>query len=73
MFLRKRPRRWQGKLQTELRAWTIKDAVELYNVNGWGRDFFDINEAGNVEVTPGGDRLPRSTSRSWSTTSAAAG
>jgi arginine decarboxylase len=41
-------------LQTELRAWTVKDAVELYNINGWGRDFFGINEAGNVEVTPGG-------------------
>jgi arginine decarboxylase len=44
----------QGKLQTELRAWTIKDSTELYNVNGWGRDFFSINEAGNVEVTPAG-------------------
>jgi arginine decarboxylase len=41
-------------LQTELRAWTIKDALELYNVNGWGRDFFTINEAGHVEVTPSG-------------------
>jgi arginine decarboxylase len=41
-------------LQTELRAWTVKDAVELYNVNGWGRPFFDINDAGNVEVTPVG-------------------
>jgi arginine decarboxylase len=50
----KRPRRWQGKLQTELRAWTVKDAVELYNVNGWGRPFFDINDAGNIEVTPAG-------------------
>ena len=47
-------RRWRGKLQTELRAWTVKDSVELYNVNGWGRDFFSINEAGNVEVTPAG-------------------
>ena len=47
-------RRWRGKLQTELRAWTIKDSIELYNVNGWGRDFFSINEAGNVEVTPAG-------------------
>jgi arginine decarboxylase len=43
-----------GKLQTELRAWTIKDSTELYNVNGWGRDFFSINDAGNVEVTPAG-------------------
>jgi arginine decarboxylase len=44
----------RGKLQTELRAWTIKDSLELYNVSGWGRDFFGINEAGNVEVTPAG-------------------
>jgi arginine decarboxylase len=41
-------------LQTELRAWTVKDAIERYNVNGWGRDFFTVNDAGNVEVTPGG-------------------
>jgi arginine decarboxylase len=41
-------------LQTELRAWTIKDSTELYNVNGWGRDFFRINDAGNIEVSPPG-------------------
>jgi arginine decarboxylase len=41
-------------LQTELRAWTIKDSTELYNVSGWGRDFFSINDAGNIEVTPAG-------------------
>ena len=41
-------------MQTELRAWTIKDSLELYNVSGWGRDFFSINEAGHVEVTPAG-------------------
>jgi len=41
-------------LQTELRAWTIKDSLELYNVNGWGRDFFSINDLGHVEVTPAG-------------------
>jgi arginine decarboxylase len=46
-------------LQTELRAWTIKDSIELYNVNGWGRDFFSINEAGNVEVTPSGPGSPK--------------
>jgi arginine decarboxylase len=44
----------QGELQTELRAWTVKDALELYNVNGWGQPFFSINEAGHVEVTPSG-------------------
>jgi arginine decarboxylase len=41
-------------LQTELRAWTVKDSLELYNVAGWGRGFFSINEGGNVEVTPAG-------------------
>jgi arginine decarboxylase len=41
-------------LQTELRAWTIQDSAELYNIAGWGRDFFSINESGNVEVTPQG-------------------
>ena len=41
-------------MQTELRAWTVKDAIEHYNVHGWGRDFFTINEAGHVEVTPAG-------------------
>jgi arginine decarboxylase len=46
--------RWWTELHTELRAWTIKDSTELYNVNGWGRGFFSINEAGNLEVTPSG-------------------
>ncbi len=41
-------------MQTELRAWTIQDSSELYNIGGWGRDFFSINEAGNVQVTPAG-------------------
>jgi len=45
-------------LKNELRAWTVKDAIELYNVKGWGRGFFSINEAGNVEVTPAGRGSP---------------
>lgn len=39
-----------------MRGWSIQDSVELYNVRNWGRDFFRINEAGNVEVTPSGPR-----------------
>ena len=46
-------------MQTELRAWTIKDSLELYNVHGWGRDFFSINEAGHVEVAPAGPGSPK--------------
>jgi arginine decarboxylase len=46
-------------LQTDLRAWTVKDSVDLYNVHGWGRDFFSINDAGHVEVTPAGPGSPK--------------
>jgi arginine decarboxylase len=45
-------------LQTDLRAWTVKDALELYNVHGWGGDFFTINAAGHVQVTPAGPSSP---------------
>jgi arginine decarboxylase len=38
----------------DLRAWTTKDSAELYNIEGWGRDFFRVNDAGNIEVTPAG-------------------
>ena len=41
-------------MHTELRAWTINDSTELYNVNGWGRGFFSINDSGNLQVTPAG-------------------
>ncbi len=49
-------RRTEGgsTLQNELRAWTVNDSIELYNVGGWGVDFFSINEAGNVSVSPAG-------------------
>ncbi len=35
-----------------MRKWRIEDSSELYNVPGWGRDYFKINESGHVEVTP---------------------
>ncbi len=34
-----------------LHRWTIKDAIETYNVQEWGRDYFSVNEAGNVTVS----------------------
>jgi arginine decarboxylase len=56
--LRRTAQEVQSELKKELRAWTVKDAIELYNVKGWGRDFFSINEAGNVQVTPAGPGSP---------------
>jgi len=38
-----------------MRAWTIRDALELYNVTAWGAGFMTVNEKGNVEVRPHGN------------------
>jgi arginine decarboxylase len=35
-----------------MRKWRIEDSAELYNVNGWGINYFSINDKGNVVVTP---------------------
>ena len=41
-------------------AWTIDAARELYNIEGWGAGYFDINERGHVVVRPDRDRPERS-------------
>lgn len=35
-----------------MRKWRIEDSNELYGINGWGVNYFHINEKGNVAVTP---------------------
>ncbi len=35
-----------------MRKWRIEDSAELYNITGWGINYFSINEKGNVKVTP---------------------
>lgn len=35
-----------------MRKWRIEDSAELYNINGWGINYFSINDKGNVCVTP---------------------
>ncbi|HAX96679.1 MAG TPA: arginine decarboxylase, partial [Prolixibacteraceae bacterium] len=35
-----------------MRKWRIEDSAELYNIHGWGINYFSINEKGNVVVTP---------------------
>ena len=35
-----------------MKKWTIEDSKELYNLNGWGMPYFDVNSEGNVVVTP---------------------
>ena len=36
--------------------WSIDAARALYNIEGWGAGFFDINERGNVVVRPNKER-----------------
>lgn len=35
-----------------MRKWRVEDSAELYAVAGWGNGYFDINQKGNVIVTP---------------------
>mgnify|MGYP001416665015 CR=1 FL=1 len=35
-----------------MRKWRIEDSAELYNISGWGVDYFSINDNGHVVVTP---------------------
>jgi len=35
-----------------MRKWRIEDSAEIYNINGWGVNYFSINDKGNVVVTP---------------------
>src|SRR5688572_3342264 len=34
------------------RGWSIEEAKELYNIEGWGIGYFDVNERGHVTVHP---------------------
>jgi arginine decarboxylase len=40
-----------------MKKWTIDDSAELYNIKGWGVNYFGINEKGHVYVTPRKDNV----------------
>ncbi len=35
-----------------MRKWRIEDSNDLYNITGWGVNYFSINDKGHVVVTP---------------------
>ena len=35
-----------------MRKWRVEDSTELYNIGGWGLDYFSINDKGHVTVSP---------------------
>ena len=43
---------------TQMRKWRIEDSEELYNIPGWGRNYFSVNEKGHIQVTPRKDCAP---------------
>ncbi len=40
-----------------MKKWTIEDSKELYNIKGWGVNFFGINDKGHVYVSPHKDNV----------------
>jgi arginine decarboxylase len=40
-----------------MRKWRIEDSVELYNIQGWGVNYFSINDKGHVTVSPRKDGI----------------
>jgi arginine decarboxylase len=42
----------QAASPSSSKDWTIEDARQLYNVEGWGIGYFDINAQGHVTVHP---------------------
>lgn len=39
-----------SKAGNKLDRWTTEEARELYGINAWGRDYFDISETGEAQV-----------------------
>jgi arginine decarboxylase len=42
---------------TDAPTWSIESSRALYNVEGWGAGFFDINEKGHVVVRPDANKV----------------
>jgi arginine decarboxylase len=40
------------EIATEVLDWTIDDSIATYNIDRWGLDYYSINEAGNVTISP---------------------
>src|SRR5687768_14753883 len=40
-------------------GWTIESAKALYNIDGWGAGFFDVNDKGHIVVRPHADHTDR--------------
>ena len=41
-----------GRKFNPAQPWTVEDSLDLYHVNGWGKGYFSINNAGHLVVRP---------------------
>jgi len=48
------PRITKTKKPDTMRKWSINDAMDLYNIDNWGKPYFSINEKGHACVHPQG-------------------
>ncbi len=44
----------QAKNPTDHKNWTVEDSSLLYGLDRWGQDYFSINKAGNINISPQG-------------------
>jgi len=40
------------------RRWSPAESLDLYNVRGWGNNYFSVNNAGHMVIHPGGPGTP---------------
>ena len=44
----------QSQPATDKNKWTVDDSSLLYGLDQWGKDYFSINQAGNINISPKG-------------------
>src|SRR5579862_1703561 len=44
------------RLSESVETWSVQDAIELYGVNNWGKQFFSVNDQGHLAVHPTGQK-----------------
>jgi len=45
-------------IATMTSRWTAADSMDLYNINGWGNNYFSVNGRGHISVHPAGSGAP---------------
>ena len=44
--------------KNEIESWSVDSAKQLYGIENWGAGYFNINQKGNVSITPQGENGP---------------